>query len=324
MIATTSRKIDVSTGLRPFDPRRDFRSVVELIDIAFGDKLTPTAQASLAEMRHLARWGPLLWWLYWPRWFGVMAMSGFVWVEEGRVVGNVSLRRSSGANAFIGNVAVHPDWRGRGIASQLMKAALDEPNARRGHWIGLEVRADNLAARQLYEQLGFQEIGRTVCMLRPAGLPIGNLPVHPLLRRGRRRDSTALIHLMHAIVPEPHRQLLELSDVDYQLGWQRVLDCWFDGRREFWWVFEEKESLCGAVRALQERGRRPNRLEILIAPEHSGHLEDVLVRRGVTSLCSVSDKMIEVVLLPSSNLLLEALEEMGFQRACVLIQMRQL
>jgi len=310
--------------VRPFDPYRDLGPVAELIRVAFGDGLDPAAQVALAEMRHTARWGPLLWWRYWLEWGGTGVASGFVWVEEGRVVGNVSLRRAPEWGGFlVGNVAVHPDWQGRGIASRLMKAALEEISARYGHWVGLEVRADNQAACRLYEHLGFREASRTLRMLRPAGLPwAGKRPPHPSLRRGRSRDSAALIELVHAIVPEPQRLLLELRRRDYQPGWERALDQWLEGRREFWWVVEEDGAVQGAVRALRECGHRPHWLEVLIAPEHRGRFEAVLVQQGVASLRGAPRKMVETVLPSPTEPLVMALEAAGFQKLCVLVQMR--
>jgi len=313
------------SGLRPFDPYRDFRSVVELIAAAFGDALTPAGWVALAEMRRAASWGPLLWWLYWPRWSSVMAAPGFVWVEEGQVVGNVSLRRAvERGGFFVGNVAVHPDWQERGIAGQLMEAALGEIDARGGRWVGLEVRADNQIVRRFYERLDFQEVGRTVQMLRPAGLPwVRNPPPHPSLRRGYCRDSARLIKLVQSIVPEAHRPLLELQKRDYRPGWERVLDLGLDGRRECWWMIEENGAICGAVRALRERGRRPDRLEVLVAPEHNNRFEAVLVQQGMAGLRGGSRKMIETVLVAPTNSLVDALEGAGFQRERELIQMRR-
>lgn len=322
MIAASPER-HVQNKVRPFDPYRDLEPVVELTAVAFGDRLDPAAQVALMQMRRMARWGSLLGWLYWPRWSAAGVAPGFVWVEEGRVVGNVSLRRTLGWGGFlIGNVAVHPDWQGRGIASALMKAALEEISARGGRWVGLEVQADNQVARRLYERLGFREVGRTQHFLRPAGLPwSGKPPLHPSLRRGRSRDSAALIELVHAIVPEPQRPLLELRRKDYQPGWERALDRWLEGRREVWWVVEEGGAVRGAVRALRERGRRPDWLEVLIVPEHSGRFEATLVRQGVANLRGAPKKAVETVLPRPTEPLIAALEAAGFQKLRVMMQM---
>jgi ribosomal protein S18 acetylase RimI-like enzyme len=324
MVASILRKRRVQTGVRPFDPYRDLGAVAELIGTAFGDDLDPAGRAALEEMRRVARWGTLLGWLYQPGWGSMGATSGFVWVEEGCVVGNVSLRRALAWEGFlIGNVAVHPDWQGRGIAGALMEAALDEIAAQGGRWVGLEVEADNPVALGLYERLGLTEIGRMLHMLRLAGLPWdGRVQPHPSLRRGRRRDSAALVDLVHAVVPEAQRPLLELRLEDYQLGWRRALNQFLEGRREVWWVIEEKGVVCAAVRVLCERGGRPDRLEVLVLPEHSGRFEDVLVKQAMVSLHGAPKNMVEVLLPSSTDSLVAALERDGFQTLRVLVQMR--
>jgi ribosomal protein S18 acetylase RimI-like enzyme len=324
VVAATLRKVRTRTGVRPFDPYRDLGAVAELIAVAFGDKLDPAGQVALAEMRRVVRWGPLLWWGYAPQWGSVSATAGFVWIEDGRVVGNVSLRRALGWGGFlIGNVAVHPDWQGRGIANALMEAALGEVSAKGGRWVGLEVRADNQAARRLYERLGFEEVGRTLHMLRPVDLPwAGNPSPHPLLRQGCSHDDAALMELVRAVVPESQRPLLELRREDYRLGWESALNRWLEGRRGVWWVIDEDGVLRGAVRALRERGRRPDRLEVLVAPEHDRCFEAVLVHQGLSSLRDASEKMVEVLLPRPTEPLVAALEAAGFRELRVLVQMR--
>ena len=324
MVTAMLRGDRAQTGVRPFDLYRDLKPVVDLISVAFKDRLAPDGDLALAEMRRVARWGPLLWWLYSPGLRTTLVAPGFVWVEQGTVVGNVSLRRAlEWGGCFVGNVAVHPDWQGRGIANALMKAALEEISARGGRWVGLEVRADNQVAGRLYERLGFREVGRTLHMLRPAGLPwVRNPLAHPSLRRGHSRDSAGLINLVHTVVAGPHRPLLELRKGDYTPGWERTLDCWLEGRREVWWVVEGKGMLHGAVRAARERRRRPDRLEVLVAPGHDDHLEAMLVQQGMTSLRGAPKKMVETVLPSPTEPLIVALEATGFQRLRVLVQMR--
>jgi hypothetical protein len=192
-----------------------------------------------------------------------------------------------------------------------------------GHWAGLEVRADNLGARQLYERLGFRKAGTTLHMFRPAGLPWTPISTYsPTLRGGRFHDGVALVELVRSMVPARQRALLELRKADYQPGWERTMNHWLDGKREIWWVDEESGVLRGAVRVLFERGRRPHRLEILVAPGCSDHVEAVLVQQGMASLHGAPRKMISTVLPSPSQSLVVALEDAGFQRSRRLVQMR--
>ena len=58
------------------------------------------------------------------------------------------------------NVAVHPDFRRRGIAEALVKRLVEDLQAMESHCLTLEVRASNAPAIALYEKLGFSQIGR--------------------------------------------------------------------------------------------------------------------------------------------------------------------
>ena len=77
----------------------------------------------------------------------------------GRIAGFIVSRPVADKEREILNVAIHPDFRRFHIATELLKAEL-------ARWPGvhfLEVRESNLAARRLYEGLGFQPVG-----VRPA------------------------------------------------------------------------------------------------------------------------------------------------------------
>jgi ribosomal-protein-alanine N-acetyltransferase len=57
------------------------------------------------------------------------------------------------------NVAVHPDYRRRGIASRMLEELFERTkhDGRRGYT--LEVRVSNAGAIDLYERLGFERRG---------------------------------------------------------------------------------------------------------------------------------------------------------------------
>jgi len=320
LASVTLRVRHTQAGIRPFDPYRDFKAVVELIDTVFRDTLGPSGQATLAEMRRMTR-GNALW-----RWLGLLwgkaGMSpGFVWVEDEVVVGSVSMRRApTHGGYFIGNVVVHPDWRRQGIASALINAVLDHVSVRKGQWVGLEVRSGNKKAYRLYRELRFQEVGRTLHMLRPARMPWReSAPTHPALRRLRGRDHTALIDLVQTNISDLQHQVLGLRAIDYQLTWGRAIDNWLRGKHEAWWGIEEEGELHGAARVVFERGCYPNQLEILVAPGFDGRFEAVLVKKAVGYAVK---KDIEVVLSRPTDPLLAVLREESFRELHELVQMR--
>ena len=58
------------------------------------------------------------------------------------------------------NIAIHPDYRRRGIAETLVNSLVDALKAQGSHCLTLEVRASNLPAQALYEKLGFALLGK--------------------------------------------------------------------------------------------------------------------------------------------------------------------
>ena len=57
------------------------------------------------------------------------------------------------------NIAVHPDFRRRGVAEGLVSALAEALKGEGSHCLTLEVRASNAPARALYKKLGFAHIG---------------------------------------------------------------------------------------------------------------------------------------------------------------------
>ena len=80
-------------------------------------------------------------------------------VEDEAVLGFAILHFSSG-DAELLQLAVDAAHRRRGVATNLMEAALGQAQERKTRTIYLEVRESNEAARSLYEKYGFKEIGR--------------------------------------------------------------------------------------------------------------------------------------------------------------------
>ena len=61
--------------------------------------------------------------------------------------------------AELGNLAVAPGWRHRGLGSLLLREAVKGARARGVRRVYLEVRSSNLGAQELYERHGFVTVG---------------------------------------------------------------------------------------------------------------------------------------------------------------------
>lgn len=59
----------------------------------------------------------------------------------------------------VNNIAVHPDFRGKGIGEALMRHVIEKVRKSGATFMSLEVRPSNAAAVTLYKKLGFEILG---------------------------------------------------------------------------------------------------------------------------------------------------------------------
>lgn len=145
---------------RPLNILRDLSAVADLIEICFKENLDASGRNHLDEMRRQARDSVFLNWA--PHMIDVISLplSGFVWEDQGKVVGNVSLipfHQYGRRRYLIANVATHPDYRCRGIGRKLTEMAMQRAREKGADSLWLHVRDDNPGAIKIYRDLGFHE-----------------------------------------------------------------------------------------------------------------------------------------------------------------------
>jgi ribosomal protein S18 acetylase RimI-like enzyme len=86
-------------------------------------------------------------------------------VAGGEIVGHLHLGASRHGFGEIG-MAVAKEWRGRGVGSALMEAAIERARGLELHKLILEVFPHNEAGIALYRKFGFVEEGRSVAKYR--------------------------------------------------------------------------------------------------------------------------------------------------------------
>lgn len=79
----------------------------------------------------------------------------FVAASEGDVVGTV-IAGFDGVRGWIHKLAVHPNWRRRGLASNLMRRAEQGLRDIGCPKLNLQVRASNLEVLKFYQALGYE------------------------------------------------------------------------------------------------------------------------------------------------------------------------
>ncbi len=146
---------DVDPG--PLFDVADRKNLVQMIGPATGEprapqRLRPLGTGDVARMTALVQLtGP-------GPWFERTSELGrFVGLEaDGQLVAMAGERMRVPGHTEISAVCCHPDWRGQGLAAELMRA-VSLATVARGETPFLHVLAENASAIALYEKLGFRK-----------------------------------------------------------------------------------------------------------------------------------------------------------------------
>jgi ribosomal protein S18 acetylase RimI-like enzyme len=224
--------------LRALDIRRDMLPVADLIEICFSSTLDEDGREYLRHIRRAATDPGLVRWLP-GRGERVSApLFGYVWEQDRRVVGNLSLipiYKGGRWLYMIANVAVHPDYRRRGIARELTLQAIEHTHAHGVPSAWLQVRDDNLAAYHLYSELGFVERSRRSTWLSrgvPLTAPSTDLEVSP-----RRKEDWPLQSAWLAeTYPLEATWNMSFNVNQFHPGWWNNLWQWMNGDTQLHWA----------------------------------------------------------------------------------------
>ncbi len=85
-----------------------------------------------------------------------------LWVAESQVgeLLGYAVAWFAGSKAELGDLAVSPEARRSGVGRALVEALLEDARNHGVQLVFLEVRESNAAARRLYEEVGFEAVGR--------------------------------------------------------------------------------------------------------------------------------------------------------------------
>ncbi len=301
-------------GARPFDPVRDLGAVARLLEEAF----RPDHNFPFSNVPPLRELGILLWTLgYAPG--SPETMAGFVWVEDGKILGNVTLTPDEGRldRYMITNVAVAPAHRREGIARALMQRSIEHLRALNVKTALLNVRPNNTGAIQLYTDLGFRQVetrgewARASSRIAPQGL------WHPVaLRPLRDADSYAVSELVRAAAPATARRLLPARN-EFSLAWdERMVEAVGDfliGQATRRWVLEMEGRLAALLLVRAQRFATPHRISVEVQPDFRGRVEGDLVAFALRELARFPAREIRALATSAHREWIDALEQNGFQ-----------
>lgn len=305
----------------------DLGQVASLIEEAFGYDLDQSGIEALRELKVMSHLGPLLWLLerIGPEFRNTF--FGFVWVEDGQIVGNVTVNKGSASSRrwVISNVAVRPAYRRRGIAYQLMEAALNWARSQGGEWALLQVRADNEPARRLYHRLGFEEVTAVAELRLEKVRPVAIVSTGGFtLRQRSHREWLKEYRLVKAATSPGAQWVNPVRETDLDPGQRlyRALADFFAGRKVYRLAVESEGRFIALLTAQASRWESDHSLELTVHPDYRGRLEEMLVTAALTILSGYPPRGVSVNHLTDHPQVIAALKQYGFVEQRTLAQMR--
>jgi ribosomal protein S18 acetylase RimI-like enzyme len=163
-------------GLRQLNIMRDLPKVADLVELCFHHNMDSEGKSYVQQMRRASKNSSFLSWASTS-----MPLQGYVWEEEKKIVGNISIIpfREKGKTVFLlANVAVHPDFRRKGIARTLTQKGMRHARNHAAESIWVHVEENNPGAVRLYENLGFQTRSRRTTWNATSTLQLDQAPIH--------------------------------------------------------------------------------------------------------------------------------------------------
>jgi len=318
-------------GLRLLDPRRDLNQVADLIEEVFAGEIGPAGLAAVRDLRMMSQVSGLVWLMERASEEFRDGLTGFVWVEDGRVVGNVTLSRvkPDSPRWHISNVAVQSANRRRGIGRRLVEAAVELARSRGGEWAILQVRQDNASARRIYEQLGFVGLYSTVEMER-AGRITPDRPPQAVdgyrLRAWRPHEWRRVYQLALDASSEMERWTRGVDMNEFRRPpLRRLGDAISDvvtGGRSWRVSLEYGQELAGALQVRWQGEEGTGSLNFIVRPAHRGRVEPWLVQHGLSLLDWRAERLLRSEISADDADGVAALAAAGFREKRTLLTMR--
>ena len=330
MVTHTARRTVVHRGVRRLNPLHDLGQVASVIQEGFGHDLTAAGQRVLREMRLMSHLKPLLWWLMIASPDFREYHSGFVWIEEGQVVGTLHITRPRpyARRWLISNVAVRSNYRRRGIARTLMETALDWAQEQGGETVFLRARRNNVAAWSLYENLGFESLYDTVDLRLTQVPAVEKVTATEIsLAPYQSRHWRQLRELVRGGIP-PNLRWLETARVAaFRPSLERHLAEWWAGLAtgsKVHRLIAQRSNQVVAAMAVRVGGHRGNHsLTLHVAPDCRGQIEEMLITEALSRLGLHRDRTTSITLPVGYDEILSVLKQYGFREQRRLVLMRR-
>ena len=249
-------------------------------------------------------------------------MHGHVWEEGGRIGGFTQIgRRGTTDTWYISAVGVHPDFRRRGIAQQLVESTIDFVQTKGGKRLLLDVMEGNLPAINLYQKVGFENFTSNLQMDLQPKAP----PPEPKLPQGYRLEPTGdytwkpRYELNKRITPESVQRFEPVEENRYKRPFLTRLLFPLLKRAEglqinrFYIHSPDGQEVAYTIYDTRTRETGRNSISVDLDPKHA-HLASFLIDYSLHHIFTANpDRVVELNLPIWQEILIEAATAAGFE-----------
>ncbi len=314
-LPSSQSSADQQPAVRPMQVRQDARQVIALLELVFNQHLRGAGHHTISQgfsIRDFFQGRDQI-------------VPGFVYSDQGRIVGNVSLLESKKKGRYlIANVAVHPDFRRRGIAREMMQEVIKYIRNRGGTQMMLQVETENDSARWLYKKLGFTEMGeirdwrmnwfslKTVASNPPVSRNQPDQYQDFKLRPLRSEDAQAAHALDQSVFPKVLNWPDSPRPAYFHRGLKSLLERVFIGVNHEVWVAENHKGQLVGIGIIENELGRPYNLKIRVHPDWVDLVERPLLAKMTRRLRYMRSKTITLQQDINQTSLEHLIREAGF------------
>lgn len=312
--------ISGASQIRPISLPADLLEIADLIEVCFNATMDEDGWEYLRHIRRSAKDPGLIRWYPAAGEMAAYPLHGYVWEENNHIIGNISLipfEFNRGWRYLIANVAVSPEYRGRGIGHQLTRKGMEHiRNLGLGEaW--LHVREDNPAALHIYDSLGFEERCRRETWQTPNSY-VAILPAPDVnITRRIKEDWSKQNQWLLSTYPEDVAWHLSFNPERFKPSFWVNLLHFVEGHDMFHWVARQGNDLLG-IATWEPSRQHADTLWIAAPPEHEEAVITSLIPHIWLSLHTNRSLLVNYPALKAEN----AFEQAGLKLLNRLVWMR--
>lgn len=306
--------------------KRDFEGIKKIFELAFTDEYARREVDIVRRIEKIESLYPLVKLLsLFPNPYQHV-FTVHVAEEEGQIAGmaQMSPRNDIQTRWHIDNIAVHPDFRGRGLASQLLNDVFQYYNERGALRFTLEVDTHNAPAIKLYEKLGFRRYS-TLYYYKLSPKKLGSFRtrkevVMPVgLRERKPSDAEAIWELYQQTIPPYIRVVEDRQPEDFSLGPVQQSTEWLKKslkRSEtLHWVVEDthRNCLAASLDIYAQLRALPHVLQLTLHPAY-GDLAEPLLTYALHQLANLNIAPVLIGAYECQRAKLDASKALGFKK----------